>query len=500
MKLINCWRKVCVLTMGLTLIGCLANEDDQTAGIEGTGSPVASRGSVTSYGSILVNGERIDISSAQIHANGETVVEEAIELGMVVQVEAERDEHGTVVAQRVLYSRALLGTVSEVVDTTATRKVLAVMGQTLVVHDDTHFAGLTFEELGEGIRLDVSGFVDSEGRLVASRVAAAAENADDEVSGEIQNLNRDSTHFQLRDVQVQYSDAVFEDGSLDDLSNGAVVRVQGERSGDVLSAMRVRFVAAESALEEGTWISLEGMAKNVQATGQFELDGQTVDASEAELSGGTAEQLTSGVRVAVSGALENGMLQAQQVRLLLPGLYRARALVDDVDPQSNTVVIMGTTYTSTGLTAFEDLGPNPNRLINMNELRVGDYVEVFARYAGDQLIITRVKRLDAETGVNLRGPVSQIDLAQNQIVVMGVSVDLQGAVGAALIGQLTEGDIVKVAGSASGQRRITANHLNLPNIPDLPDLGECPILVPECEELLDAGRPGGVGHGATTRH
>jgi hypothetical protein len=486
----NNWSRACVLLLGATLFGCLASEENQTAGIEGTGSPVASRGSVTSYGSILVNGERIDISRAQIHANGELVMENAIELGMVVQVEAERDEHGTVVAERVHYRRALLGTVSEVVEATAVRKVLNVLGQTMVVHDDAHFAGITFDELGEGTRLDVSGFTDSEGRLVASRIALAAEGIESEVSGDVQHLNREYMHLQLRGLKVHYADAVFEIGHESDLANGVAVTVQGQMEGDVLVATRITFVANEPELEEGVWVSHEGVVRNVQAQAQFALDGVIVNAAGAELTGGSAEQLTAGIRVAVAGTLENGILQAQQVHLLLPGIYRVRAPVDDVDPQLNTIVIMGTTYINTRLTAFEDLRPNPNRVMNLNNIQIGDYVEVFARYRDEQLEVTRINRLSSHEGVKLRGPVSGIDEDLEQIVVMGVSVNLHGAVGAALIGQLSQGDVVEVRGNASGKSSIAASHLELPEVPDLDG---CLGFFQDCQPALKAGSIGSVG-------
>ena len=58
-------------------------------GIGGTG---ISRGSVTSFGSIVVNGQRFDTASAGFELDGLTDTEQALRIGYVTRVEADFDD------------------------------------------------------------------------------------------------------------------------------------------------------------------------------------------------------------------------------------------------------------------------------------------------------------------------------------------------------------------------------------------------------------------------
>lgn len=465
-----------VLLTVAALAGCLS-DSDSLAGIEGTGSPATVSGSVTAYGSIYVNGVHIEIDTAELSVNGQAAAVDDIKLGMVVEVDAASVESGQAVASEVRYGRALRGTVSELVSVTETRRELVMLGQTLVVYDDTQFDGLTFEELGEGIAIDVSGFVDAEGRWLASRVAAADTNADIVFRGTVGQLDEEAQQFRVNALTVIYADA---DLSGDTLSDGAGVHVAGGEIIDgVLRPLRIEVIESE-APSQGATLFKEGVIGRYESRSEFVLNGITVDASQADLTG-LEEDLTSGVRVSVSGQFEGDVLVADRLLVTRPGVNRIRTTIDDVDADAGELVLMGTRYQSTALTAFENSTASARGRGRLGQLRSGDSVEVFAYYRGDQLIVTRVKRLaDGDGTVDLRGPVTDIDVNNQVIQVMGVTVSLQGSSGLEVLSDLRRGDQVLVTGQMSGLQALAADQLRIPDRPD--DVPGCvPPVSDSCE-------------------
>jgi hypothetical protein len=467
-------RHLLPLTVALTMMltGCLTENDTYIVGIEGTGAPATSentQGTVTAYGSVIVNGQRIELNTASILVNGKSASEDEIQLGMKVSIDAERDRSGSVTVRSVRYDRQLQGPVSEVVHAGATHKELDVLGQTLVVYDDVVFAGITFAELAEGVALDVSGFVDPEDRIMATRVARAAANAASEVSGEVQALNPGAATFRLRDLSIEYDQAILVGVSLDSLADGQKVSVRGAINEGRFVAERVTLRDQDPApAVDGTRVSLEGVVGNYQSAANFRLNGVLVNAEDADVSGGGFAQLGSGVRVMVEGHMEEGWLNAESLWLLLPGVNRVVGTVEDIDPATGQLVVMGMSYVAGPLTAFEDHTPSPNRLIGMTEIRVGDRIEMFAHDQGERMLATRIKRLDGDPDVvSLRGPVTQVDIAGNQIAVKNVWVNLGDALGSGIIADLSRGDFVMVQGTRT-DARIAADVLDILDVSGLP--------------------------------
>lgn len=474
-----------ILLSSTLLLGACDPGSDSVAGIEGTGGPATASGSVTSYGSIYVNGIHIDIGDADIRVNGALAGENDVRLGMVVDVEAEQAEDDSWVAREVRHVRSLRGVVSDVLEVTDVRLVLQILGQTLVVYDDALFDGVDFESLDAGTAIDVSGFIDAEGRVVASRVASASADAGPELQGRVQSVDSAQSQFALGELIVDYRNALFDEGERDQLESGVTVRVRGNSGAlqnGVLIAEQVSFEASSST-SENIPVSREGVIREFQSAEQFSLAGFEVDASGARITGGKAGELGHGVRVTVSGERSGGVLKATEVRLVLPGLERIRARVDDVDPESGELEVLGTRYQSSGWTAFEDRRGNGNRFISLRDINVGETVEVHARRTGQRLIATRIKRLESDAQVSLRGPVT--DIREASIQVMNVEVDLSAIdpeTLAAFLQDLAMGDRVTVQGSLTGDQMIEASVLSLSSLPG--NEGACPpALGDACDEV-----------------
>lgn len=460
--------------VGLGLLaGCSGGD---LAGIEGTGSPTTTEsiGSVTAYSSVIVNGVRYDISSADIEINGQAGgFEEDIQLGMVVQIEARLDVEGQEgEAQKVVYDRQLRGVIDEISLMDIARKRLTVLEQQVDVADDIVFANLSFETLSTGTAVEVSGFTDAEGRLVATRLSRA-ETAEIDLEGQIASLDRDQQRFNLGALVVDYTHAVLVGGARDDLQVGGLVEIKGgERDSEGVLTPQEIHLEVEQTPTAGRLLSLEGVVGQFNGVHDFRLRNLHTDASAAEITGGTSADISSGVHLAVEGKLQNGVLQVEQLRLLLPGFTRVRGMVDAVAADEGELTLLGNRYKVTPFTGYEDRSPVANRFINLSAISVGDSVEVFARYIDGELTATRIRRLERggqDDSISLRGPVTGIE-AEGLFSVMGVSVDARDAEGANLTG-LSNGDLVVVEGRMTGNRSMRADQVSVPENLPCPESG-----------------------------
>ncbi|WP_024462443.1 DUF5666 domain-containing protein [Marinimicrobium sp. LS-A18] len=459
-------------TLGaLMMAGCLS-DSSSVAGIEGTGSPATVSGSVTAYGSVYVNGLHIEIDTADISVDGQPAGVDDITLGMVVDVELDQLQGQDAVAAAVRYNRTLRGPVDALVSSSDVRREIQILGQTVVVYDDVRFDGIAFDALEPGAYLEVSGLVAAEGQWRATKVASA-DRGPLTAQGRVDSWRADQQRFQLGEQSVDVSQAQVSG----DLAEGDTVVVRGgERRGELWYPDRIELIEPARPQEGGQRFQ-EGVIERFVSREAFEVNGIPVDASEAR---GLSDQveLGDGVRVMVSGTLRNDSLVAERLQVLRPGINRIRARVDAIDPDRGAVVLLGGQYQLTDLTAFENPAGrgNPREGVNLNSLRVGEWLELYAYYEGESRVVTRVQRQPGYVDtVALSGPVTAIDRDNRWLTVLGVTVAVAGADGEALFDELALGDSVSVTGNASGSH-VTARSLSRRDVPE--DVRGCPPPLP----------------------
>lgn len=431
---------------------------DSTAGIEGTGSPVIATGAVTSFGSVYVNGERFITRNASVTLNGVAASEDDIQAGMVVEIHGTTDpDSGEILAEKVIYERNLLGTITAIEKLDAEAQVITLLGQHVYVANDSVMDGIEFDELTVGHTVEISGFINNEGMFESTRLEEADAVNLNEVVGKVSQLDRDNQRFRLRDLRVDYSEATFSNGTVDDIKANARVKVKGSlSSNNTLLATQIRF-QTHTMPEADTRILFEGIVDSFTGLNTFTLDGYNINAVNATIQGGRAEQLQVGVRVSVEGVVgTNGNVDAKSLRLHLSSQHKVRGAVEDIDPQNQTLTVLGTTFAVDSLTAFEDRSIQRDRYINFETLAIGDNLEVFGREVDGELIAVRIKRLNSNSLVTINGPVTRVDNS-SLFFVMNVQVDGSDAEGAELISSFTPGTRVLVEGIQTGSNAIQAS-------------------------------------------
>lgn len=287
--------------------------DLSVAGIQGSGkASMLSVGRITAFGSIFVGGVEYRTTSASIRVDDSPASEAQLRIGQVVTVK------GTVnpgnldgVATEVSFSADVHGVVTSV---DLANNTFVALGQTVRVTPETLFDERIQSESLAGLRtgasVQVSGFADAEGELVASRVDLP-ESAALRVKGVVSNLSESAHTFRINSLTVDYSGAL----PARSLSNGSTVTVSGASAdGALLVATKVTESngAGGAANEQG---QIEGLVTALNSSADFMIGPQRVVATSDTKWQLQGQTLGLDVEVSVSGVFdEAGVLVASRIK------------------------------------------------------------------------------------------------------------------------------------------------------------------------------------------
>lgn len=287
-------------------------------GSGGTGAPVASNaapaggvGSVSGFGSIIVNGVRFETDTARILLSDT----DALKLGMTVRVEGRMNEDlATGVATEVVSAADLRGPV-DAIDVANGR--FTVLGLTVLAEDSTAYggnlSGMAGLRLGDLVQ--VHGLPGAFGKLRATRIERLAAPAAAVLSGLVESLDTDARTLRIGATTVRYGNAVFDAlAPASSLAVGSIVRVRAAAFAAVLDAVSVEPWYAVMAAD-GTRLTLAGQVTSFSSRAALSVDNVPVDASRARVSGGAVGSIVVGASVEVTGTVRDGVLVAERVRL-----------------------------------------------------------------------------------------------------------------------------------------------------------------------------------------
>lgn len=197
---------------GLSLVGC---------GGGSNATPNTTVGTITSFGSVFVNGCEYDTDSASITVDGQPGDESDLSVGDVVEISGPSNcVTGT--ADSIRYADELEG----IVDSNAVTNgagTMVVMGQNVTVNDLTIFEDetgtiATVDAVAAGNVVEISGFGIGTGDIVASRIEVKAATHtpgnEIEVKGVVSNLDSNATTFTIGGLTVNYGSATLDDISV----------------------------------------------------------------------------------------------------------------------------------------------------------------------------------------------------------------------------------------------------------------------------------------------
>ncbi len=411
-----------LLSLGLT--ACGGGGGDTTA----SASNIISSGTITGFGSVYVNGVKFETVGTSFDIEGTQGSQDQLAIGMVVQVNGVINPDGiTGTATSIVFDDDLQGQVAGYTTDglTASFTVMDIPVQldSKTTYFDPDNGGIAIDTITDGQFVELSGFFDGNGTLIASRIEN--KNGSDnnvELKGNITGLN--GTDFTLKGISVDASTA-----RLEDLANGlqenTYVEVKGTYDGTKIIATKVE--SEEFKFGDSDEFEIEGFISDF-ANNQFKVNGITVDISQVRKMEPRNMQLANNLQIEVEGRLVNGVLIAEELKMRT-GEVELQAYISSVDYDNGTFeVTMGTNNTiltiATGIeTQFEDDidGFFDTRDISnrLKDLQTGQFVEIEG-YQDDtgNIFAVEVEVSDPDD-IEIQGVLESIQ--SDQITVLGVN-------------------------------------------------------------------------------
>lgn len=480
------WNLLILASVPMILSACGgsgSSASTTTAGIDGTGvrTPlgVVSSGTVTGFGSVIVNGVRFDTSGSSFTIDGEPGSQSDLAVGDVVVVRGELDDddrsQGT--ASSVEFDDLVEGPIAAL-DTVS--GMLTVLGQTVRIDDATSFddsiVPSSIDGLTVGDIVEVTGFVASDGTISATRIDLKGASLAFELTGLVASLDDVARRFVINDQIVDYATAQLDDFGGGTIAEGDLVEVKAGTTlgaGGELLATRIEFKGDDVSGDDGDHVEIEGLISRFVDIRDFDVSGFPVTSNgNPTIEGGVAGDLGLDVKVEVEGSLDGGVLTATKIEIRRSGPVRILANVDSVNTGSGSFVVLGITVRVDSQTRLEDKGPQDLESFSLSDLLVDDYVEVLGAEfpAGSgEILASRLERDDDEPDVEIRGIVATVVAPSFEI--LGVTVTTTAGtvfrdVNDAVISPATffaaaDGRLVEATGLELGDRAVTATEVEL---------------------------------------
>lgn len=290
-----------------------------------TGSPTVS-GTVTGFGSVIIDGVRVDDrgTAAGAETDDDKVVNVELKIGQSVEIQHD----GTLKAKQIRVSPELKGAITAIDIASGT---MTVLGTTVTINTDAATGPVTVFEapysfatatVGDGVEIHGVAKTDAAGKLVIQATRIEKEELGDtyKLRGNVTQLLTGATTFKLGEVTINYGKArVLPTPAT--LFNGADVTVSIPSTATFTgAAIDVTKVTVKDHREEsrGQEAQLRGAVSNILAGAQtFVMNGLTIDASEAlfERAASFAD-LSNGAYVRVKGLYQaDGSVKAKSVAL-----------------------------------------------------------------------------------------------------------------------------------------------------------------------------------------
>lgn len=411
-----------LLALGATgLVGCSSSSSSNS----NNGTPTENiSGVITGFGSVFVNGVEYETTGASVQMDGVASDESSLEAGMVVSVQGRTNADGlTGVASAIHYADVTEGVVLAVNLTNGVGS-LNVMGQTVQVNSltlfDSDVPGITLDTIPPGSIAEVSGFTDGSGTIYATRIEikkAALQPGDIlEVKGVVSNLT--ATTFQLGDLVVNYSGATQVPGNL---ANGLHVEVKATAaptdngSGTYTLAATAVEIEGDGSIgiggTDGDALHLQGVVTVFDmATSTMVVNGQMLKVrSDAMRDGKTFADLTPGTFIRLEAEHTQGDWLVKEIEIGRSSDVEIKANIEAIDLVAGTITLLGTSIIIDSNTLKQDgLTLNSQHAFDINDLAIGDRVEVDVYISAGQWFAAKLTREDPGTGVVLEGEVTSV--------------------------------------------------------------------------------------------
>ncbi|WP_157443122.1 DUF5666 domain-containing protein [Colwellia piezophila] len=410
-----------VASLSLLLSACSDDDEEVVLTPNATSS-----GIVSGFGSVYVNGLRYVTKDSSIIGNGSESSEEALKVGMKVVIKANQSADNDPTALEVKYLADAIGRI-DAIDLAATS--LSILGQTYFITSVTQFDEVIFNELREGMAIELSAFENANGSFTVTYLTTKDDFSEHQLSGTVSKLKTREKSFFIGSLVVNYGDAEVQ-GTLYD---GSTVSLKSD-----IGLVSNEFIADEVTVQGmllvvGGTLTVAGFVEDinkVEAGTVIELDGRNFLLTyESDFSQGDEENLRVGDQVSLVATVIDSELQSpyypiKNIRVELANEISLEGIVEVIADESFT--LFGQAFSVDNYTQYEDDSEQDLRYFNFANIAIGDRLAVDA-YEVDGLLISRnIER--QETGAiegdshDIEGVVDSIDSTLARFSVKGINV------------------------------------------------------------------------------
>lgn len=397
-----------IISLTLSLSGCGDSSSSQTAGIDGSGAPVATatttNGTIDGFGSVIVNGLRYNSDKAQVLINGETAMEDNLRVGYQVRITGIIAIDGSATADKIEFTPTLVGVIEQI---DASNNTLVVLGQQVYITNNTLFDAAISPKnitgLAVGNKILVSGALAADGSVSATRIDFIG--ADQiQLTGFIHELNESNNTFKLNQQQVSFAAAQLTNIDNNRLQNGMLVTAAGVLDDNKqMQATRITQFNGHfpTAIKK---VDVEGFVTRFISATDFDVAGTSITTnSQTRYDYGNVSYLKLGAKLVAKGKLDDsGKLVADNIEFeprsnnKVSGTVTSLHTITNGDIAFGELTLDGTVIHTTFNTRYEDKGPSHIKRFNLSSIQVGDYLEVAGYSNVTEFIATKIEREDKD--------------------------------------------------------------------------------------------------------
>lgn len=461
-----------ILAASLSVVACGGGGSSQTNSPAATS--VVSHGTITGFGSVIIDGVRYETSQAQFSVDGSSGRSQAdLSVGQRVTVRGRINADGSRSADDVDYEAELHGIVSSI---DLAGGSFVALGQTVRVDAATIFDGVAdLAGLLVGDYIEISGYRAADGGIVASYVQKEDARSELEVKGFIAGLDSTARTFSIGSQLVDYGNASLLPAGFVP-GNDLFVEVEGSLNGsNVLVASKVAQDDDFGDADSGTQAEVEGLVSALAVDrSSFQVGPTRVTVSSTTVyEDGVAGDLADGARIEAKGTIQaDGSLAATRIEFKLgldddgdsSGDAEAQATITAIDSSARSITVLGVSVQVADTTVYRD-SRDELTTFGFASLAVGDYVELGLVEVDGALVATRLERDASDSEQFIEAAVDSVDGTLETLVIAGVSVDAGNAIyrfddttvsQSTFYGAVAVGAKVKAKGSYSGNTLVAS--------------------------------------------
>ncbi len=428
MKYQNLWMSFFATAL---LCSCGGGGSGDSAGIDASGSPIASQGTIDGFGSVIVNGIRFKSDKATVFINGQSATEDDLDVGFQVWVTGSVDANNVATADTIEYFPELMGEITEI-DQDAEQ--LTVLGRQILINNRTIFGNNitpnNLQGLSLGNRVKVSGKTDLQGRLVATHIELSSDLV--QLRGVVSNINRSNQTFSLEGTLVNYAGATLV--NISQLDNNLRVSVRGTQdTNGTIQAQQIfnAQIALGSTIKKA---EIEGRITRFVSATDFDVDGILCTTTTQTLyESGSLSNLVFGAELELKGSVNaNGSITAERIEFEQEDKNQIQGLVTTITLSSTDSIVTGSLTVgnilikTTQSTRYEDKSNDDERRFNLASIDPGNYLEVTGYNQNSDFIATKIERREIESDdddeFEMEGSVSAV--GSNSITLLGQVIQL----------------------------------------------------------------------------